>query len=75
MTDLTFSILALFSFPLYTPMLAFLGALAAGSIAREWGLASNHGDSRRDLLQPWPTPWTVRFGGVRSATVPVEERL
>lgn len=72
---LTFSLLALFSFPLYTPMLAFLGALSAGSIAREWDLASNHGHRRRSRLQPWPTPWTVRFGGVRSPTVPLEQRL
>lgn len=72
---LTFSILALFSFPLYVPMLAFLGAASTGRLAREWSLASTHGNSRRHSLPTWSPPWPLRLDRIRSTAVPLESRI
>jgi len=54
---IAFLFMGLVSFPLYTPVLGFAGALCAGRLARGWSLRRALGPHRRhDLVLRLPTP-------------------
>ena len=50
---MAFLICCLFSFPLHCPPLAFAGAVVAGCLCHDWGLAWHLKHDRR----PWPEHW------------------
>lgn len=55
-----FAICCLFSFPLHSPPLAFIGMVVAGHIARDWSFAG----LARDLRRHRPVTWMDRQGNL-----------
>ncbi len=51
---LAFVVMGLFSFPLYMPVTAFIGLLAAGRIVRDWGMDGLFSNSSGPFDAAWP---------------------
>lgn len=67
-----FATMAFYSFPLHTPVTAFIGAVAAGSVARRRAVVRNFFDYRRLVCLPWRDFTRRGEAGFRSALVSVQ---
>jgi hypothetical protein len=64
--------LSLFYFPLYCPIIAFLGCIAAGRIVGDWHVARRQCHYGRSIRPLWPAQWQPRFRLPWSQPVPTE---